>query len=45
MKTPECIEFVASDEFKIHFNAILEHDKKIFEEPKAGKSNQCSNPH
>jgi hypothetical protein len=33
MKTPECIEFVASDEFKIQLNAILEHDKKIFEEP------------
>ena len=33
MKTPECVEFVASDEFKIQFYAILEHDKKIFEEP------------
>jgi predicted nucleotidyltransferase component of viral defense system len=32
-ETPECVEFVASDEFKIQFYAILEHDKKIFEEP------------
>lgn len=33
MKNPECVEFVASDLFKEQFNAILKHDKEIFDEP------------
>lgn len=33
MKNPECMEFVASDSFKSQFNAILEHDRAMFEEP------------
>lgn len=33
MKNPECIEFVESDSFKNQFDAILQHDKEIFEEP------------
>ncbi|MCK6612438.1 MAG: nucleotidyl transferase AbiEii/AbiGii toxin family protein [Bacteroidia bacterium] len=33
MKHPECHEFVASDKFKKQFNAILEHDREMFEEP------------
>ncbi len=30
---PECIEFVASGSFKKQFDAILQHDREIFEEP------------
>ncbi|MBC6993362.1 nucleotidyl transferase AbiEii/AbiGii toxin family protein [Neolewinella lacunae] len=30
----ECVEFVASDSFKKKFDAILQHDRKIFEEPR-----------
>ncbi len=33
MNNPECTAFVASDLFKKQFDAILQHDKKIFEEP------------
>jgi len=33
MKNPECIQFVASSSFKKGFNAILNHDREIFEEP------------
>ncbi len=33
MKNTECIEYVASDSFKMEFDAILQHDRKMFEEP------------
>ncbi len=33
MKNTECIEFVASDSFKKQFDAILQHDREMFEEP------------
>lgn len=33
MKNPECAEFVASSSFKKLFNAILQHDREMFEEP------------
>ena len=34
MMNPECVEFVASDAFKNQFDAILEHDRLMFDEPK-----------
>jgi predicted nucleotidyltransferase component of viral defense system len=34
MKNPECTEFVALDSFKQQFDAILGHDREMFEEPK-----------
>jgi hypothetical protein len=33
MKSQDCIEFVASDLFKKQFDAVLEHDREMFEEP------------
>jgi hypothetical protein len=33
MNNPECAEFLASDSFKKQFDAILQHDKEMFEEP------------
>lgn len=33
MNDPECNDFIKSTEFKKRFNEILEHDKKIFDEP------------
>lgn len=33
MENPVCIEFVASDSFKIQLDAILQHDREMFEEP------------
>lgn len=33
MKNPECFEFVSSHLFKKQFDAILQHDRSIFEEP------------
>lgn len=33
MKNPECIKFLASSSFKEQFDAILKHDREIFEEP------------
>lgn len=33
MKDPKCIAFVASDTFKKQFDAILQHDREMFEEP------------
>ena len=33
MKDLECFEFVASDEFKPKFIEILQHDRKMFDEP------------
>jgi len=38
MQNPECIKFVDSPVFKKQFDAILNHDKKIFEEPKNWQS-------
>lgn len=34
MNNPECAEFVASDSFKKQFEAILHHDREMFEEPR-----------
>lgn len=34
LQHPECIGFVASDEFKKQFDTILQHDREMFEEPK-----------
>lgn len=34
MNNPECAKFVASDAFKNQFDAILQHDRAMFEEPK-----------
>ena len=42
MNNPECIKFVASDLFKIKFNAILQHDSVIFEEPHGWQSKLVS---
>lgn len=42
MKNPECAEFVASDSFKKQFNAILEHDREMFEEPKGWQTKSIS---
>jgi predicted nucleotidyltransferase component of viral defense system len=33
MNNPECAGFLASDSFKKQFDAILQHDKEMFEEP------------
>lgn len=33
MNDLDCLAFVASDEFKKQFDAILQHDKEMFEEP------------
>ncbi len=42
MKNPECIEFVASDSFKKQFNAILQHDREMFEEPTGWQTKSIS---
>lgn len=33
MENPECAEFVASDSFKKQLEAILQHDREMFDEP------------
>ncbi len=42
MKNPECIEFVASVSFKKQFNAILQHDREMFEEPTGWQTKSIS---
>jgi predicted nucleotidyltransferase component of viral defense system len=42
MKNPECIAFVAADSFKGQFDAILQHDREMFEEPKDWQSKTVS---
>ena len=42
MKNPECVAFVAADSFKEQFDAILQHDREIFEEPKDWQSKTIS---
>lgn len=42
MKDPECAEFVASDSFKKQFDAILQHDKAMFEEPQGWQTKSIS---
>ncbi len=42
MKSPECIEFVASDSFKQQFETILQHDRIMFEEPMGWQSKSTS---
>lgn len=38
----ECIEFTKLKDFKNSFNEILEHDKKLFDEPENWRSKQLS---
>ncbi len=42
MQNPECVKFVNSSGFKKQFDAILNHDRKIFEEPKGWQSKLIS---
>lgn len=42
MKNTECIEFVASDSFKKQFDAILQHDREMFEEPTGWQTKSIS---
>lgn len=42
MNNRECIEFVASDLFKKQFEAILKHDREIFDEPKGWQTKPLS---
>jgi predicted nucleotidyltransferase component of viral defense system len=42
MKSPECIEFVASDSLKKQFDNILRHDREMFEEPKDWQTKSIS---
>jgi hypothetical protein len=37
-----CIEFVASGSFKKQFDAILQHDREMFEEPKGWQTKLIS---
>lgn len=42
MNNPECAKFVASDSFKKQFDAILQHDRTVFEEPKGWQTKQIA---
>ncbi len=42
MKNKECIAFVGSDSFKSKFDAILQHDREMFEEPKGWQTKTIS---
>ena len=42
MRNSECIEFVGSDLFKKQFDAILQHDRAMFEEPIGWQSKSTS---
>ncbi len=42
MKNKECVAFVAADSFKEQFDAILQHDREMFEEPKDWQSKTVS---
>ncbi len=42
MKSPECIEFAASDALKKRFDNILRHDREMFEEPKDWQTKSIS---
>lgn len=42
MNDPECKEFINSKAFKTRFNEILEHDKKLFDEPEGWQSKQLT---
>ncbi|MGB5244560.1 MAG: nucleotidyl transferase AbiEii/AbiGii toxin family protein [Lutimonas sp.] len=42
MKDAECIEFIASDTFKKQFDAILQHDREMFEEPTGWRTKAIS---
>ena len=42
MKNPDCIGFVASEDFKKQFNAILIHDRAMFDEPKGWQTKSIS---
>lgn len=45
MTNAECIEFVASDFFKKEFDAILQHDREMFEEPLGWQTKLISESH
>lgn len=38
MNNPDCFEFAATDSFRNRFDDILEHDRKMFDEPVGWKS-------
>jgi hypothetical protein len=42
MQDSECIAFVGSDSFKSKFDAILQHDREMFEEPKGWQTKTIS---
>lgn len=42
MNSSDCFEFVASDMFKKQFDAILQHDRVMFEEPKGWRTKSIS---
>ena len=42
MKHPECVAFVASNSFKHQFDAILQHDRAMFEEPRGWQTKAIS---
>lgn len=42
MNNPDCAEFVASDSFEKQFDTILQHDRKMFEEPKGWQIKQVA---
>jgi predicted nucleotidyltransferase component of viral defense system len=42
MQDSECIAFVGSDSFKEQFDAILQHDREMFEEPKGWQTKTIS---
>ncbi len=42
MKNPDCIAFTSSDSFKERFDAILQHDKELFDEPIGWQSKSIS---
>ena len=42
MKNPECVAFVNSDSFKKQFEAILQHDREMFDEPQGWQSKTVS---
>lgn len=41
-KHPECVKLIESDSFKDKFNTILNHDRAVFEEPKAWENKLVS---
>lgn len=42
MKNPECVAFVNTDSFKKQFEAILQHDREMFDEPQGWQTKTVS---